>query len=232
MNRTTIKRNIESLLEKLRQHERVYKREDLSVSLLAVSKKQSIDYIRTAYKNGLTHFGESYVNEAIEKIDRLKDCQITWHFIGPIQANKTKLLAENFDWIQSVDRAKIAHRLNNQRPIEKKPLNVCIQVKISDEPSKSGISMSQLRPLCALVDSLPQLQLLGLMAIPAPNTDFMAQQSAYEPLKKTFTQLKTEFLTLDTFSIGMSGDFEAAIAQNSTLVRIGTSLFGKRSDSV
>ena len=172
------------------------------------------------------------LNRIEEKIDKLKDCQITWHFIGPIQANKTKLLAENFDWIQSVDRAKIAHRLNNQRPIEKKPLNVCIQVKISDEPSKSGISMSQLRPLCALVDSLPQLQLRGLMAIPAPNTDFMAQQSAYEPLKKTFTQLKTEFLTLDTFSIGMSGDFEAAIAQNSTLVRIGTSLFGKRSDSV
>ena len=141
-------------------------------------------------------------------------------------------MAENFDWIQSVDRAKIAHRLNNQRPIEKKPLNVCIQVKISDEPSKSGISMSQLRPLCALIDSLPQLQLRGLMAIPAPNTDFMAQQLAYEPLKKAFTQLKTEFLTLDTFSIGMSGDFEAAIAQNSTLVRIGTSLFGKRSDSV
>jgi len=228
----TIKKNVESLLAKLRQHEQVYKREDFSVSLLAVSKKQPIDCIRTAYENGLTHFGESYVNEAIEKIDRLKDCQITWHFIGPIQANKTKLLAENFDWIQSVDRAKIAHRLNNQRPIKKKPLNVCIQVKISDEPSKSGISMSQLRPLCTLVDSLPRLQLRGLMAIPAPKTDFLAQQSAYEPLKDTFTQLKTEFLTLDTFSIGMSGDFEAAIAQNSTLVRIGTSLFGERSDSV
>ena len=232
MSNLMVQKNIESLFEKLRKYEQRYNRKKFSVNLLAVSKKQSIDCVRNAYENGLTHFGENYASEAIEKIEGLKDYPITWHFIGPIQANKTRLLAANFDWIQSVDRGKIAHRLNNQRPIEKKPLNICIQVKISDEPTKSGVSMSQLHPLCVLIDSLPRLRLRGLMAIPAPKTGLMAQQLVYEPLKDTFSQLRAEFSTLDTLSIGMSDDFEAAIAQNSTLVRIGTSLFGKRPDSV
>ena len=226
-----LQKNIESLLEKLRKYEQRYRRKEFSVNLLAVSKRQSIHCIQNAFENGLTHFGENYASEAIEKMDGLRDYPITWHFIGPIQANKTRLLAENFDWIQSVDREKIAHRLNDQRPIEKKPLNICVQVKISDEPNKAGISMSQLHPLCVLVDSLPRLRLRGLMAIPAPKTGLRAQQSVYKPLKETFNQLKSEFLTLDTLSIGMSADFEAAIAQNSNLVRIGTSLFGKRSES-
>ena len=232
MSDILVQQNIEFLLKKLRKYEQRYKRREFSVNLLAVSKKQSIDCIRNAYESGLTHFGENYASEAIEKIEGLRNCPITWHFIGPIQANKTRLLAENFDLIQSVHREKIAHRLNNQRPIEKKPLNICIQVKLSDEPTKFGISMSQLHPLCVLIDSLPRLRLRGLMAIPAPKTDLMAQQLVYEPLKETFNQLKAEFLTMDTLSIGMSDDFEAAIAQNSTLVRIGTSLFGKRLDSM
>jgi len=199
-----------------------------AVTLLAVSKRQSTDAMRDACAAGQRDFGENYVQEALDKRDALADLDLVWHFIGPIQSNKTRDIANAFDWVHSVDRAKIAERLSAQRSPALPPLNVCVQINLSNEDSKSGVALNEAESLCGLVSSLPNLTLRGLMAIPAPLDSVAEQRACYAPLRKEFERLRQAMPTLDTLSIGMSGDYDAAIAEGSTLVRIGTALFGAR----
>ena len=197
-----------------------------SVNLLAVSKTKPASDIACAYRAGQRHFGENYVQEALLKQDCLSAFNITWHFIGPIQSNKTKMLATKFDWVHSVDDVKIAQRLSAQRPDFLAPLNICIQVNISDEESKSGVKLHELPDLIATVSTLPNLALRGVMAIPSPQSNFYAQREPYKKLVSAVNALNIPELT--AFSFGMSDDLEAAIAEGSTWVRIGTALFGSR----
>lgn len=198
------------------------------VTLCAVSKSQSAEAIRAAYAAGQTVFGENYLQEALSKQAQLQDCAIAWHFIGPIQSNKTQQIARQFDWIHSVDRFKIAQRLSDARSAELPPLNICLQVNISEEASKSGASGQELLELALQIKQLPHLHLRGLMAIPAPQQDFAAQRDQFRQVRELFDHLNTHDLQLDTLSIGMSGDYEAAIAEGATLIRIGTAIFGAR----
>lgn len=220
--------SIDDVSRQISLHEGNYQRPAGSVRLLAVSKKHSAEKIRQVHANGIVEFGENYFQEALEKIHILSDIDLIWHFIGPIQANKTRGIAENFDWVQSVDRAKIAQRLSDQRSSEQAALNICVQVNLSAEASKSGIASHEVESLCQLVSELPKLCLRGLMAIPAPMTDFNRQRDCFRQLNLLFTNLQRHYPDMDTLSMGMSGDFEAAIAEGSTLVRIGTALFGER----
>jgi pyridoxal phosphate enzyme (YggS family) len=197
-----------------------------SVNLLAVSKTKPASDIACAYRAGQRHFGENYVQEALLKQDCLSEFDITWHFIGPIQSNKTKVLATKFDWVHSVDDVKIAQRLSAQRPDFLAPLNICLQVNISDEESKSGVKLHELPDLIAAVSTLPNLALRGVMAIPSPQSNFYAQREPYKKLVSAVNALNMPELT--AFSFGMSDDLEAAIAEGSTWVRIGTALFGSR----
>lgn len=199
-----------------------------TVSLCVVSKAQSAERIRAVYAAGHTIFGENYLQEALNKQEQLRDCAIAWHFIGPIQSNKTQPIARHFDWVHSVDRLKIAQRLSEARPPELPPLNICLQVNISHESSKSGASGEALLELALQIKQLPQLQLRGLMAIPAPCDDFDTQRDQFRQVRELFEQLNQQGLQLDTLSIGMSGDFAAAIAEGATLIRIGTAIFGAR----
>lgn len=196
--------------------------------LLAVSKTRSADDIRQALECGLDQFGENYLQEAITKIDALSGLPITWHFIGPIQSNKTRPIAEHFDWVQSVDREKVARRLNDHRPAGMAPLQVCLQVNISNETGKSGVSLEQLPALAEIVQELPCLCLRGLMAIPAATDNMAEQRNAFASLRTAFETLQQKYPSLDTLSMGMSGDMEAAVAEGSTMVRIGTAIFGPR----
>ena len=199
-----------------------------AVTLCVVSKAQSAERIRAVYAAGHTMFGENYLQEALSKQEQLRDCVIAWHFIGPIQSNKTQPIARHFDWVHSVDRLKIAQRLSEARPPELPPLNICLQVNISHESSKSGASGEELLELALQIKQLPHLRLRGLMAIPAPCDDFDAQRDQFRQVRQLFEQLNQQGLQLDTLSIGMSGDFAAAIAEGATLVRIGTAIFGAR----
>lgn len=199
-----------------------------SVRLLAVSKTRGADEIRQLHACGQTAFGENYLQEALDKIAALQDLPLEWHFIGPIQSNKTRAIAEQFDWVHSVDRLKVARRLSEQRPAGLPPLNVCLQVNISDEASKSGCRPGELAELARAVAALPNLQLRGLMAIPKTETDPARQRATFARVRELLTALQTELPRLDTLSMGMSGDLEAAIAEGSTLVRVGTALFGPR----
>jgi PLP dependent protein len=198
-----------------------------SVLLLAVSKTKPASDIAVAYQAGLRHFGENYCQEALLKQQMLGAYDITWHFIGPIQSNKTNKIAQYFSWVHSVDSLKIAHRLSEQRPSHLPPLNICLQINVSDEGSKSGVALAELPTLCTAVAALPRLRLRGVMAIPAPEDDYEQQRLPYKLLSQAVAELNhTE---LDTFSFGMSGDLKAAIAEGATIVRIGTALFGSRS---
>ncbi|WP_045224303.1 YggS family pyridoxal phosphate-dependent enzyme [Methyloterricola oryzae] len=197
-----------------------------TVGLIAVSKTHPASAIREAYGLGQRDFGENYLQEALSKQEQLQDLGITWHFIGPIQSNKTRPLASHFAWVHSLDRLKIAQRLSEQRPEELPPLNVCIQVNVSGEASKSGIVIPELSELAAAVAELPRLRLRGLMAIPAPDTDTANQRLAFRRLREALVSL--ELPGLDTLSMGMSDDLEAAVAEGATLVRIGTAIFGAR----
>lgn len=217
---------ITSVLAQIRQAESTFGRVPGSVRLLAVSKTKPISDIIKAYHGGLRHFAESYVQEAIIKQQALGAYDITWHFIGPIQSNKTKAIARHFQWVHSVDRLKIAQRLSEQRPAQLPPLNICLQVNISDESSKSGVSLAALPELIEAVQNLPRLRLRGVMAIPAPQQDFALQREPYRLLYQSVAGLNLP--ELDTFSLGMSDDLQAAIAEGSTMVRIGTALFGAR----
>jgi pyridoxal phosphate enzyme (YggS family) len=184
--------------------------------------------MRDAHAAGQRHFGENYVQEAIDKREHLADLNMVWHFIGPIQSNKTRDIANAFDWVHSVDRDKIAERLSAQRDPALPALNVCVQVNLSDEDSKSGVALADAAQLCALVARLPNLALRGLMAIPAALDSEAEQRACFAPLRQEFDRLRETLPTLDTLSIGMSGDYGAAIAEGSTMVRIGTALFGAR----
>lgn len=201
-----------------------------SVTLLAVSKTFPAVTVRDAFHAGQRWFGENYVQEALDKIAELADlrAQITWHLIGPLQSNKTRVVAEHFDWVQSVDRLKIAQRLSEQRPAHLPPLQVCIQVNTSGEESKSGVAPGEALALAQAVAALPRMQLRGVMALPAPSPDPAVQAEALAQVRVVFEQLRTAGLPLDVLSMGMSADLEAAVAQGSTMVRVGTALFGQR----
>ncbi len=198
------------------------------VTLLAVSKTFAQDAIREACLAGQIRFAESYVQEALNKIAALHDLPIEWHFIGPIQSNKTRAIAENFAWVHSVDRLKIAERLSAQRPAHLPPLQICLQVNISEETSKSGVPSGEVAQLAMKVAQLPHLVLRGLMAIPAPSDDVSAQRASFAKLRASRDQINQQGLRLDTLSMGMSHDFVAAIAEGATMVRVGTAIFGGR----
>ena len=206
-----------------------------AVTLLAVSKTRDAGAIRALHQQGVTDFGENYLQEALGKQPALADLGLTWHFIGPIQSNKTRDIAQHFDWVHTVDRLKIARRLSEQRPADLPPLNLCIQVNVDDEASKSGVSLAEVPALAAAIAELPNLRLRGLMAIPrADATD--GNQAAFRTLAMTLSQLRHTMAAqsaqpLDTLSMGMSDDFETAIAEGATIVRIGTALFGPRPDT-
>jgi pyridoxal phosphate enzyme (YggS family) len=221
-----IYKRLKHLRAQIRQAEMAYSRRPGEVLLLAVSKTKSARDIAAAYQCGLRHFGESYCQEALKKQQELGAFDITWHFIGPIQSNKTKAIATHFDWVHSVDSLKIFRRLSEQRPGELPPLNICLQINISGEQSKSGVNLDELPQLCELAAKLPNIRLRGVMAIPAPETDFEAQRQPYKKLFQAVVKLDNP--KLDTFSFGMTGDLKAAIAEGATIVRIGTALFGPR----
>lgn len=208
--------------------EKKYGRVSGSVQLLAASKGQSVDSIAEVYQQGQRCFGENYLQEALTKITALPDTSIEWHFIGPIQSNKTRKIAEHFAWVQSVDDVIIAKRLHEQRPAHLPPLNICIQVNSSSETSKSGVSIQNVAALMNECLALPRLKLRGLMAIPAPEIEFAKQRQQFQTLFTLWQSLRDQGYELDTLSMGMSADFEAAIAEGSTLVRIGTAIFGER----
>lgn len=205
-------------------------RQPADVALLAVSKTVSPDRIRAAYAAGQREFGENYVQEGIDKIAALADLRghLQWHFIGPLQSNKTRPVAEHFDWVHSIERLRIAERLSAQRPAGMAPLQVCIQVNISSEASKSGVAPAEVPALAHAVAALPNLRLRGLMAIPEPAHDPAAQRRPFAAMRAMLQALRADGLQLDTLSMGMSGDMEAAIAEGATLVRIGTAIFGAR----
>ncbi len=199
-----------------------------SVNLLAVSKAQSALAIREAYAAGQKLFGENYLQEALDKQSQLADLAIEWHFIGPIQSNKTQLIAQHFNWVHSINRLKIAQRLNDARPETLAPLQVCIQVNISNEESKSGVTQQELETLASAISKLPRLKLRGLMAIPEPSNDNNKQRIQFKQVRECYDDLLEKGFTLDTLSIGMSDDYRIAIEEGATIVRIGSALFGAR----
>lgn len=223
-----IAEKIEQVVRQIKQFCVTAGRDHHDVTLLAVSKTRSAEEIREAYHQGLRCFGENYVQEALAKMIELSDLEIEWHFIGPLQSNKTRQVAESFAWVHSVDRLKIAQRLSEQRPSNLPALNVCLQLNIDDEQSKSGCHPDEALELARQIAELPHLRLRGLMAIPAPTDDPVQQHRAFKAVAELSEQLKLAGLPLDTLSMGMSSDLEAAIAEGSTLVRVGTALFGAR----
>jgi pyridoxal phosphate enzyme (YggS family) len=222
---STIAENISTLAKRIRNAAQAAQRDPASVGLLAVSKTKPANDLREAHDAGLRDFGENYLQEALGKQAELSDLPLIWHFIGPIQSNKTRAIAENFAWVHSVDRLKIAQRLSEQRPAELPPLNICIQVNVSGEASKSGCTPEDLPALAQAISALPNLRLRGLMAIPEPTENSDEQNAAFAAVRTLQDQLK---LPVDTLSMGMSHDLEAAVAQGATWVRIGTALFGAR----
>ena len=222
---STIAENIAKVGERIRAAAQASGRDLDHIGLLAVSKTKPAAAVREAYAAGIRDFGENYLQEALEKQAELSELPLIWHFIGPIQSNKTKPIAEHFAWVHSVDRLKIAQRLSEQRPIDLPPLNICLQVNVSAEDSKSGCAPAELAALALAVSQLPNLRLRGLMAIPEPTDDVAAQRAAFARLRELRDGLP---LPLDTLSMGMSHDLDAAIAEGATWVRIGTALFGAR----
>jgi len=202
------------------------------ITLLAVSKTFPAAVVREAYAGGQRAFGESYVQEALDKIAALHDLALEWHFIGPIQSNKTRAIAESFSWVHGVDRLKIAERLSAQRPPDMPPLNVCIQVNVSGEHSKSGAAPGEVAQLAQQIAQLPQLRLRGLMAIPAPERELASQRAPFARLRELQQQLNAQGMALDTLSMGMSQDMVAAILEGATIVRVGSAIFGERDKSL
>jgi pyridoxal phosphate enzyme (YggS family) len=228
MNEHAIADNITKLVERVRLSSQKRERCESDIRILAVSKTRDSGAIRQAVHCGLTEFGENYLQEALDKIRQLEDLDLTWHFIGPIQSNKTRSIAEHFDWVHSVDRSRVARRLSEQRPSHLQPLQACIQVNISGESSKSGIAVAALPELANQMLALPGITLRGLMAIPATTSDTAQQASSFAAVRRAFEDLQKVAPNMDTLSMGMSSDMEAAIAEGSTIVRIGTDIFGPR----
>jgi PLP dependent protein len=225
---TTISANLQAVHARIDAAAQRSGRNPDDIFLLAVSKNWPTSAVREAAACGQKAFGENYVQEGVEKISELASLSLEWHFIGPLQSNKTRLVAQSFDWVHSVDRLKIAERLAEQRPDSLPPLQICLQVNISEERTKSGLPVGEVRALAHQVARLPRLKLRGLMAVPAPSDDFSQQRQAFGQLRETFEQLNDDGLMLDTLSMGMTQDLEAAIAEGSTLVRVGTAIFGER----
>ncbi|MCB1667029.1 MAG: YggS family pyridoxal phosphate-dependent enzyme [Porticoccaceae bacterium] len=229
---SNIARNINSISERIQSAAKKSDRNPADITLLAVSKKQSSAAIRQAYHHGQRHFGENYLQEALQKQDELADIpDIEWHFIGPVQSNKTRKIAENFDWLHTIDRISIAERISRQRPIGLPPLNVCLQVNIDHEPNKAGVDEKETAELAVAVTRLPAIKLRGLMTIPSAANGPEQQHAAFAKLNQLLKQLQSlcpELATLDTLSMGMSADLEVAVEEGSTLVRIGTDIFGLR----
>ena len=228
MNKQQLTDNIAKVRSRVRESAEKCQRQESAILLLAVSKTRPADEIRDAADCGLRHFGENYLQEALDKIEQLQDLDLVWHFIGPIQSNKTRPIATHFDWVHSVDRAKIARRLNDQRPESLAPLNICLQVNISGEDSKSGISPAELPARAQAVVQLPRLRLRGLMAIPEATDDAARQHANFSGLRELLEEVREMAAEADTLSMGMSADMEAAIAEGATIVRIGTDIFGPR----
>lgn len=222
---STIAENIANVRERIARSAATAARDPAEITLIAVSKTRPASAIRDAWAAGLRDFGENYLQEALEKIETLSELPLTWHFIGPIQSNKTRAIAEHFDWVHGVDRLKIAQRLSEQRPEHLAPLNICLQVNISREPSKSGVLPEDVAELAEAVAALPRLKLRGLMAIPAPAED---SEGRRQPLRELRECLQSLPMPLDTLSMGMSDDLGEAVQEGATLVRVGTALFGER----
>jgi len=220
--------NLQRVQQRIQLAAARYQRPEKSIQLLAVSKRQDIAKIRQAYDYGQRLFGESYVSEALSKQQQLLELDIEWHFIGPIQSNKTRDIANHFNWVHSIDRLKVLRRISDQRSADLPPLNYCLQVKLGDEQNKSGIDTSELSSILDAAAGLQQLRLRGLMCIPPPSNSFEQQRSWFIQLKDLFKKLQNDGYTMDTLSMGMSADLEAAIAEQATMVRIGTDIFGKR----
>ncbi len=225
---TTISANLQAVHARIVAAAEKCGRNPDDISLLAVSKTWPAADVREAAAAGHHAFGENYVQEGVGKALELELLGLTWHFIGPLQSNKTRLVAENFAWVHSIDRLKIAQRLSEQRPVSLPALQVCLQVNVSGEDTKSGVELVDVPELARQVAELPNVRLRGLMAIPAPTDDVLEQRRAFACLRDAFEQLKADGLPLDTLSMGMSHDLEAAIAEGSTLVRVGTAIFGER----
>jgi len=225
---TAILSNLQATRQAIEQAAKTAHRNAADVRLLAVSKTFPATAVREAYLAGQTAFGENYLQEALDKMSELRDLPLEWHFIGPIQSNKTRTIAENFAWVHSVDRLKIAERLSAQRPPELPPLNVCLQVNVSREETKSGVAPGEVEQLAQEVALLPRLKLRGLMSIPSPATDATAQRAPFAQMQLLLRQLNSQGMALDTLSMGMSHDYPAAILEGATIVRIGTAIFGTR----
>ncbi len=225
---TDISQRYQTILDKIKQAEIQYQREPNSVKLIAVSKTKPAKMIREMASLGQQAFGENYLQEAIGKQDELSDLDLQWHFIGHIQSNKTKDITQHFDWVHGVDRFKIAKRLSDQRSDQKSPIDICLQVNLEAELTKSGISPEHAVDLAQQVSTLPNIRLRGLMAIPSPNNSFSVQRRLFMQLRKLLEQINQSGLKLDTLSMGMTDDMEAAIAEGATHIRIGTALFGAR----
>jgi hypothetical protein len=223
-----VKSTLQAVQERIAQAAQNAGRDANEISLLAVSKLQSTASIRTLAEQGQRAFGESYVQEAVAKVQDLRDLALDWHFIGPIQRNKTAQIAAHFNWVHSVDRLLVAQRLSNERASHATPLNICLQVNVSGEESKSGVNLTEVPALARAVQNLPNLRLRGLMAIPRAEVDQNKQRAQFAMVRACFEELNDMDLQLDTLSMGMSGDLEAAIAEGATIVRVGTALFGKR----
>ncbi len=229
---TIIASNIEAVQQRIYHACQMAGRRLETVTLLAVTKTVSPEAVRQAIAAGLRDFGENYIAEAVEKIAVLKveteQFGLQWHCIGPVQSNKTRLVAAHFDWVHTLDRLKTAQRLNDQRPSDAKPLQVCIQVNIDGGSAKSGVALHEVQALAQEIAKLPRLRLRGIMTIPEPATDLTAARAKHAPARALFDELNRRGFDLDTLSIGMSADLEAAILEGSTLVRVGTAIFGQR----
>ncbi|MGK5036874.1 YggS family pyridoxal phosphate-dependent enzyme [Janthinobacterium sp. LB3P118] len=232
---STIEQNLQAVRESIAQAASDAQRAPADVTLLAVSKTFGVDAVLAAMRAGQSAFGENYLQEALDKIAAvqlaLPQGAPVWHFIGPIQSNKTRPIAEHFDWVHTVEREKIAARLSEQRPAGLPDLNICLQVNISGEASKSGVTPAELPALARAVAQLPRLRLRGLMAIPEAETDVTLQRRAFAQLRALYEQLKAEGLALDTLSMGMSADLRAAVLEGATIVRVGSAIFGSRNYS-
>ena len=228
---TTISDKLQQVHQRIAQACARAGRNSADVALLAVSKMCSPDAVRQAHAAGQCAFGENYVQEGVEKIAALEDLALQWHCIGPIQSNKSRLVAENFDWVHTLDRLKIAERLSTQRPPEKAPLNVCIQVNVDGGATKSGVAPAEALALARAVALLPGLRLRGVMSIPEPAPDYESALAVHQKVRSVFDQIRQAGLPVDTLSIGMSADLEAAIAAGSTMVRVGTAIFGARNQT-
>lgn len=227
---TEISDRLSAIQSRIGAAETKFGRRPGSVQLLAVSKKKPDEAVVSAHDAGQSAFGENHLQEAVAKIESLSELELEleWHFIGPIQSNKTRPISQHFDWAHSIDRLKVATRLNEQRDAGKVPLNVCIQVNVSDESTKSGVSPDNIEELARAIMEMPRLRLRGLMAIPRPQSDFEAARAPFRELRERLASLNERGYELDTLSMGMTDDMEAAIAEGSTMVRIGTAIFGAR----